>query len=141
VISYTGSLGVAAVDALSMNKMRPAVLDDETRRYLREILPSYVGCNNPVDFTFDMTAEQVRKTIEIGLRSKDISSFIIVLQAEILDTYVQEFKNMGLQEKPILFSVPCREFAMDDVIGLEQAGFPVYSTPEEAVEALAKCTR
>jgi acyl-CoA synthetase (NDP forming) len=137
IISYTGSLGVAAVDALSMKKMRPAELDDETRRYLREILPPYVGCNNPVDYTFDMNAEQVRKTVEIGLRSEDISSFIIILQAEILDTYAEEFKKMGLQEKPILFSVPCREFVINDVIALEQAGFPVYSTPEEAVEALS----
>ena len=51
VISYTGSLGVAAADALSLNGMRPAELDAETRRHLREILPPYVGCNNPVDYT------------------------------------------------------------------------------------------
>jgi acyl-CoA synthetase (NDP forming) len=141
VISYTGSLGVAAVDALSMNKMRPAELNDETRRYLREILPPYVGCNNPVDYTFDMNAEQVRKTVEIGLRSEEISSFIIILQAEILDSYAKEFRKIGVLEKPILFSVPCREFVMENVIALEQAGFPVYSTPEEAVEVLSTMYR
>ncbi|NLX90814.1 MAG: acyl-CoA synthetase [Firmicutes bacterium] len=137
VMSYTGSLGVAAADALSLNKMRLAELDDETRRYLREILPPYVACNNPADYTFDMNAAQVRDTIEIGLRSKDISSFIAILQAEILDTYVQELKKIDFQGKPILCCVPCKEFVMNEVIALEQAGFPVYSTPEEAVEALA----
>lgn len=137
VISYTGSLGVAAADALSLNKMRLAELDDETRRYLREILPPYVGCNNPADYTFDMNAAQVRDTIEIGLRSKDISSFIVILQAETLDTYVKEFKNIDSKGKPILCCVPCKEFAMNEVIDMEQAGFPVYSTPEEAVEVLA----
>ncbi|MCL5056570.1 MAG: acetate--CoA ligase family protein [Actinobacteria bacterium] len=137
VISYSGSLGVAAVDALSINNMRPAELDDETRQYLREILPPYVGCNNPVDYTFDMNAAQVMKTIEIGLSCEDISSFIIILQAEFLDTYFKEFKKLGIQKKPILISVPCREFAMNGVIALEQAGFPVYSTPEEAVEVLS----
>lgn len=141
VISYTGSLGVAAADALAMNRMKPAELDAETRRYLREILPPYVGCNNPVDYTFDMNAEQVRKTIEIGLRSKEIGSFIVILQAEILDTYVKEFKKMDFKGKPILSCVPCKEFAMNEVIALEQAGIPVYSTPEEAVEALAAMYR
>jgi acyl-CoA synthetase (NDP forming) len=86
-----------------------------------------------------MNAEQVRKTIEIGLRSDKISSFIVILQAEILDTYVKEFKKIDFRNKPILSCVPCKEFAMNEVIALEQAGIPVYSTPEEAVEVLARC--
>lgn len=138
VITYTGSLGVAAADALSMKNMRLAELDDSTARYLRKILPPYVGCNNPVDYTFDMNARQVRETIEIGLRSADISSFIVILQAEILESYVKEFKKMNFQGKPILCCVPCKEFAMEHVIAMEQAGIPVYSTPDEAVEALSK---
>ncbi len=137
IITYTGSLGVGAVDALYLNKMRAAELDDKTSKYLTEILPSYVGCHNPVDYTFDMNAEQVIETIKIAMNSEEISSFIVILQAEILDTYVQAFKELGVQKKPILFSVPCREFVMDDVIAMEQAGFPVYSTPEEAVEVLS----
>ena len=141
VISYTGSLGVAAADALSMNGMRPADLDAETRQYLEQILPPYVGCNNPVDYTFDMNAEQVRKTIEIGLRSKEISGFIVILQAEILDTYVKELKKIDFGNKPILSCVPCKEFAIEEVIALEQAGIPVYSTPEEAVRVLATMYR
>ena len=141
VISYTGSLGVAAADALSMNGMRPADLDAETRQYLEKILPPYVGCNNPVDYTFDMNAEQVRKTIEIGLRSKEIGGFIVILQAEILDTYVKELKKIDFGNKPILSCVPCKEFAIEEVIALEQAGIPVYSTPEEAVRVLATMYR
>ncbi len=138
VISYTGSLGVAAADALSLNGMKPAELNTEISRQLREIIPPYVGCNNPVDFTFDMNAEQVRKTIEIGLRSKEISGVIVILQAEILDSYVKEFnKKIDFQGKPILSCVPCKEFAMNEVVALEQSGIPVYSTPEEAAEVLS----
>ncbi len=141
VISYTGSLGVAAADALALNNLHPAKLDAETYRQLRAIVPPYVGCNNPVDFTFDMNTELVQKTIEIGLRSKEISSFIVILQAEILDTYAQILPAIDFQGKPVLSCVPCREFAMNEVISLEQAGIPVYSTPEEAVEVLATMYR
>ncbi|HHU76974.1 MAG TPA: acyl-CoA synthetase [Firmicutes bacterium] len=137
VISYTGSLGVAAADALSLGGMRLAELDEETRKHLREILPPYVGCNNPADYTFDMNADQVRRTIEIGLGSREISSFIVILQAETMDTYIKEFKKIDFKGRPMLCCIPCKEFAMSEVIDMEQAGFPVYSTPEDAVEALA----
>ena len=90
-----------------------------------------------MDYTFDMNAAQVRETIEIGLNCDDITGFIVILQAEILNTYIKEFQKIDFQGKPILCCVPCKEFAMDEVISLEQAGFPVYSTPEEAVEVLA----
>lgn len=141
VISYTGSLGVAAADALSLNNLQLAELGGETYRQLREIVPPYVGCNNPVDYTFDMNAALVSKTIEIGLHDQKISSFILILQAEILETYVQALPKIDLQGKPLLCCVPCREFAMDEVIALERAGIPVYSTPEEAVEILAAMYR
>ena len=43
---------------------------------------------NPVDYTFSQDAETVKRTIEIGVDSEDVGSFIVVLQAEILDSYV-----------------------------------------------------
>jgi acyl-CoA synthetase (NDP forming) len=137
VISYTGALGVAAADTLSLNGMDLAELDDNTKKYLLEVLPPYVGCNNPVDYTFDMNAIQVRKTMEIGLQSDRVGSFIVILQAELLATYTAEFAQIDLKGKPVLCCVPSREFVMKEVIALEQAGFPVYSTPEEAAKTLA----
>ncbi|MHC1630952.1 MAG: acetate--CoA ligase family protein [Methanotrichaceae archaeon] len=137
VISYAGSLGVATTDALYMNGMKLAELDPESNQRLKEILPKYVGCHNPVDYTFDMDAEQVKKTIEIGVNCDDVGGFIVVLQAETLDSYIDELKKIDYQGKPILSCVACKEFVMDDVIKMEQAGIPVYSTPEEAAEVLS----
>lgn len=137
VVSYTGSWGVAAADALSMSRMRLSELDSAARARLKEILPPYVGLNNPVDCTFDMSAPQLRDIIEAGLGCPDISSFIVIIQAELLHSYAAALPKIDFRGKPIFCCVPCREFAMDDVIALEQAGFPVYSTPEEAVAALS----
>ena len=133
--------GGCAADALSLNGMKPAGIGYGNKPATEENLTRLRGCNNPVDFTFDMNAEQVRKTIEIGLRSKEISSVIVILQAEILDSYVKEFKKIDFQGKPILSCVPCKEFAMNEVIELEQSGIPVYSTPEEAAEVLSTMYR
>ena len=71
VISYTGSLGGGRCRCSFSERHeagRPGCGDPPI--FGRNFLPPYVGCNNPVDYTFDMNAEQVRKTIEIGLRSK-----------------------------------------------------------------------
>ena len=141
VVSYTGSLGVATADALTLNGMRLAEVDEATRSRLEEILPPYVGAQNPVDCTFDQNAGQLKKIIEAGLESSAIGSFVVILQAEILRSYVDELKEIDFQGKPILACVPCKEFAMDDVIAAEKAGFPVYDTPEKAVTALAAAYR
>lgn len=141
VVSYTGSWGVAAADALSMSGMRPADLDEMTRRRLGQILPPHVGINNPVDCTFDLNALQLRDIIEAGLECGDVSSFIVILQAELLHAYAGVLPGIDFRGKPIVCCVPGKEFAMKDVIALEQAGFPVYSTPEEGVAALSAMYR
>ncbi len=137
VISYTGSWGVASADALSLSGMKLAAPDDDTLRRLEEILPPFVGPQNPVDCTFDLHAKQLQDIIEIGVQSDNISSFIAIIQAEILQTYLDKLKQIDFRGKPILLCVPCKEFAINEVIDMEQAGFPVYATPEEAVKALS----
>ncbi|GFP37969.1 hypothetical protein HKBW3S44_01649, partial [Candidatus Hakubella thermalkaliphila] len=89
------------------------------------------------DYSFSMDAEQLRKTIEIGVESDDVGSFIVVLQGEILGSFMNTLKKIDYKHKPILSCVACKEFVMDDVIRMEKAGFPVYSTAETAAEVLA----
>ncbi|MDD1733366.1 MAG: acyl-CoA synthetase, partial [Methanothrix sp.] len=89
------------------------------------------------DYTFSQDAETVKKTIEIGVDSDDVGSFIVVLQAEILESYVDALKSVDYKGKPIIACVAGKEFAMDDVIKMEKAGIPVFSTPEQVADALA----
>ncbi|GFP30930.1 acetate--CoA ligase family protein [Candidatus Hakubella thermalkaliphila] len=137
VITYSGSLGVAATDMLHLNGMRLAELEPGLKNRLLDILPDYVKTLNPVDYSFSMDAEQLRKTIEIGVESDDVGSFIVVLQGEILGSFMNTLKKIDYKHKPILSCVACKEFVMDDVIRMEKAGFPVYSTAETAAEVLA----
>jgi acyl-CoA synthetase (NDP forming) len=141
VVTYTGSLGVATADALTLGGLRLAELDAETHRRLEAILPPYVGVQNPVDCTFDLDPPQLREIIAAGLQSSAIGSFIVVLQAELLQGYVGELKEIDFRGRPLLVCVPCKEFAINEVIAMEQAGFPVYTTPEGAVAALSAMQR
>jgi len=137
VITYTGSLGVASTDTLYLNGMRLAELEPELKERLREIMPDYVTSMNPVDYSFSMDPEQLRKTIELGIASEDVGGLLVVLQGEILGSFVDTLKQIDYKGKPILSCVACKEFMMEDVIRMEKAGFPIYSTAEMAAEILA----
>ncbi len=50
-------------------------------------------------------------------------------------------KDLDYRGKPVVCCVACKEFMMDSVIRMEQAGIPVYSTPEMAAEVLGEMHR
>jgi acyl-CoA synthetase (NDP forming) len=137
IITYAGSLGVISADAIIDNGMRLAELEPPLKERLKSLLPDYVCGMNPVDYTFSQDAETVKRTIEIGVDSGDVGSFIVVLQAEILESYVEALKSIDYKGKPIIACVAGKEFALNDVIKMEKAGIPVFSTPEQVADALA----
>lgn len=136
IITYAGSLGVIAADAITDNGMRLSELEPHLLERLKSLLPDYVCGMNPVDYTFSQDAEIVKRTIEIGVDSQDVGSFIVVLQAEILDSYVDTLKKIDYKGKPIIACVAGKEFAQADVIKMENAGIPVFGTPEQVADAL-----
>ena len=136
IITYAGSLGVIAADAITDNGMRLSELEPPLKERLKNLLPDYVCGMNPVDYTFSQDAETVKRTIEIGVDSNDVGSFIVILQAEILDSYVDTLKSIDYRGKPIIACVAGKEFAMPGVIKMEKAGIPVFSTPEQVADAL-----
>lgn len=137
IITYAGSLGVISADAVIDEEMRLSKLEPQLKERLLDLLPEYVGGLNPVDYTFSMDAETVKKTIEIGVESSDVGSFIVILQAEILGSYVEPLGKIDYRGKPIMVCVAGKEFAMDDVIKMENAGIPVYQTPEQCADAIS----
>ncbi len=137
VVTYTGSLGVAATDTLYTNGMRLADLEPDRKAQLLKILPDYVKNLNPVDFSFSMDADQLVRTLQLGIDSNDVGGLIAVLQGEILTSFLEPLQSLDYKGKPILTCVACKEFMIKDVIAMEKAGFPVYATVEAAAEALS----
>lgn len=137
IITYSGSQGITATDTLSEMGVGLANLSRSTKESMKEHIPDFVAAINPADLTFDQNPEQVRRIIEIAARDENVGGIIANLQPEILDSYMEEMKDLDSNGKALVLSVTGREFAMDGVIGLEEIGFPVYSTPERASQVLA----
>ncbi|HNZ11679.1 MAG: succinyl-CoA synthetase subunit alpha [Deltaproteobacteria bacterium ADurb.Bin151] len=138
VITYTGSLGVAATDMLYLSNMRLATLEPYFQKRIKSVLPDYASISNPIDCSFTMSPEQVKSLIEIGVECGDVNSFIVVIQGEILGSFVEAMKSINYKGKPVVCVVACKEFMIHDVVKMEQAGFPVYSTAEMAAEVLGQ---
>jgi len=141
VITYAGSLGVASADAISMSGLKLAELSKDVKEDIRKLMPSFVGSFNPLDLTFEQTPEQVKKVIEIVLKSQMIGSIIVIIQTEKFSSYVDTLRTIDYKRVPVFVVVFGKEFVIDDVIKLEKAGIPVYTTPEQAVEVIATMWR
>jgi acetate---CoA ligase (ADP-forming) len=141
IITYTGSLGVAATDTLYLNNLRLSTFEPQVKKELAAILPDYLNIQNPVDCSFSLTPEQLKSIIEIGIRSDDVQSIIVIIQGEKLASFVDAMKDIDYKMKPIVCCVACKEFMIDNVIRMEQAGIPVYSTSEMAAEVLGEMYR
>jgi len=138
VITYTGSLGVAATDMLYLSGMRLATLEPYFKKKIKEALPDFANIGNPIDCSFSMSPEQVKNLIEIGVQASDVHSFIVIIQGEILGDFVEVLKDVDFKEKPVICCVACKEFMINDVVKMEKAGIPVFSTAEMAAEVLGQ---
>jgi len=121
-------LRLIVADAITENGMSLADLEPPLKTGSKKLLPDYVCCMNPVDCTFSQDAETIKKTIEIGVDRDDAGSFKIVLQAEIPESFVEALKSIEYRGKPIIACVAGKEFALADVIKMEKAGIPVFSS-------------
>ena len=56
--------------------------------------------------------------------------FIVFLQVEMPESYVEAFLSIDNLDKSIIACVAGKEFANPDMIKMVKAGIPVLSTPE-----------
>jgi len=138
IITYTGAMGVTSTDTCYEKGLRLAELSDASIKRLREIMPPYVTAKNPVDLTFDQTPEQAADVINTCVKDADVSSVIIVLQAEMTDKYTGYLSKLQMNGKPLMVSIPARSFAIEPAIRMEELNLPVYDAPETAVGVLAR---
>lgn len=138
IITYTGAMGVTSTDTCYEKGLRLAELSGTSLQRLKEIMPPYVNTRNPVDLTFDQTPEQVRDIINTCVQDDDVSSVVLVIQAELTKKYVDMIKDLNLRGKPLLISIPARNFTLESGVKFEEMGFPIYDAPETAVTMLSR---
>jgi acyl-CoA synthetase (NDP forming) len=162
VLTHSGGPGAAAADTAERNGLMLADFSQATVQAVGELVPHTASVRNPVDLTFNRNPMDYTETIpRILLRDEHVDGLFIYVLMPFL-RIAQTMESMGNEAGEAVNMA--REFVMANVnalqtlseefgkpvVGgsfctrqeminqkLQDAGFPVLSSPERAVKALA----
>ncbi|MGC9104356.1 MAG: acetate--CoA ligase family protein [Candidatus Methanodesulfokora sp.] len=130
VITSSGGCGILASDAIETRGMRLMRLDGKVEK-LREEMPDFVVLRNPLDLTGSAYAELYDKAMEI---IGDADAYLLIFGDPIPGAFdvVRKHRN-----KTIFVSyLGGGDVEKEEVEKFRNAGFPVFPTPERAVNAM-----
>ncbi|MBR7194620.1 acetate--CoA ligase family protein [Gordonia sp. SCSIO 19800] len=95
VVSFSGGAAVAAVDALELEEIRPAALEDATRQALREALPEFANAANPLDLTMEVMRRPEMAAAAVRALASDpgINTLVVPIPGDygaITERFIQE---------------------------------------------------
>ncbi|MCD6512777.1 MAG: acetate--CoA ligase family protein [Thermoplasmata archaeon] len=110
IITSAGGLGVISTDYISeFGELELAEFDEETVKKLKEILPPFVSCNNPVDLTSNVDNEMYVRAIEVVNECENVDMVLALIQfhpsnvdGKLVDILAERMKKI---RKPVFFSV------------------------------------
>ncbi|MGC8932933.1 MAG: acetate--CoA ligase family protein [Candidatus Methanodesulfokora sp.] len=130
VITSSGGCGILASDAIETRGMRLMRLDGKVEK-LREEMPDFVVLRNPLDLTGSAYAELYDKAMEI---IGDADAYLLIFGDPIPGAFDVVRKH---KEKNIFVSyLGGGDVEKEEVEKFRNAGFPVFPTPERAVNAM-----
>lgn len=146
IVTNAGGPGVAATDACEEEGLELAEIDENTRKSVRALIPSFASALNPIDTTPQVSPKINGEIFNILLSDRRIDGAISILVGSKPREYAEEVINAhaGVAQrynKPIVLSWTTDKSAEDLVISLEEKGVPVYETPERAVKSMAALWR
>lgn len=139
VITNAGGPAILAVDSIEKNGLKLAVLCEETKNKLREIVHPEGSVNNPVDLLPGGTAEGYRESIKLLLNDENVDTVISVFVEPIMVKAlpVIEMINGIRHSKPVLQTVmPLPEFWEEYRLKSEYK-IPLFRNPEDPAVVLS----
>ncbi len=141
IVTNGGGVGVMAADAIELENMKVASLNESTIRKLKEVLPPHASPYNPVDIIGDADYMRYKNATEIVLKDSNVDALIILIipQSPALDhsKLVEHLVNViKSQDKPVTIAIPGGKISRKLSLEFEKHKIPTYKTPEDAVMAM-----
>lgn len=138
IITNGGGSGVLATDECARLGLEMPELPTDVRNGLRDVFPSFYTIANPVDLTGQVRIEDYRQTLQAVGDLYD--GFLVIALTGVpgitlgLGEYLRSFREaVG---KPLVVHIAQGGVAPRLIRLLEQAGIPVYRSPERAMRGL-----
>ncbi len=139
IITNGGGFGVLATDAVLMNNLKLAKMQEKTRKKIEKISPKYAIIKNPCDLTGDANNERFRVAVENCLKDKNIDGIILILLFQVptikpsIDREMAEIlKN---RNKPVTIISAGGIYALKHKKNLEKKGMTTFDSPFTAASA------
>ena len=140
ILTNAGGPGVMTADALKDWNRTPAELSAQTLQTLDGALPAAWSRGNPVDILGDAPAERYRDACRILLEAPEVDSLVVVLAPQAMTDPAAVARELI----PIIQDAHTPACAVwmggadvaEGVRILNEAGVPVFETPERAVNTL-----
>ena len=142
-----GGLGVILADSASENGLRVMDVPEDLMYKLRDFIPPFGSCQNPVDVTGFSTPEIHAATAMIAIRDPRVHSIIFgywhtiitppMVYAKVLSEVAEDARREGIA-KPVVATLSGDVEVEKAATYLNERGIPSYPyTPERAVSSLA----
>jgi len=99
IISNAGGLSVIAADEIFTKKIIPAVLEKNTVIKLKKELPEFASIKNPLDILGDADPNRYKKSLEIVLNDKNVSSVLVLLTPQSMTKVKETAEVIGQLKK------------------------------------------
>jgi len=143
IVTNGGGVGVLATDACEFNHIPLIVPPEDMKQEFMKYMPSFGSPKNPVDLTGGANEKQYYDALGVAFNDERIGSVIVLYcQTAVTDPVIiakqiaRAYEESG-RNKPMVTSFVGGKECDDAMKWLTRAGIPSYSTPEQAVKALA----
>jgi acetyltransferase len=140
VLTNAGGPGAIAADALEANGLQMAVLSDETRAALGQILPPFASVRNPVDTLASAGPAEFAGCLSALLEDEGVDGVMVILPPPPMTTasavagaLIPMIQSSG---KPVVLALMGEDLIVQAARLLRQAHIPDYRFPERAASAL-----
>ncbi len=141
IITNGGGTGVMATDALYDNGFVLPQLKKEAVNKLTKVMPKIVNIRLPLDMAGDADDKRFGAALDVMMNEEEIDAIIVIalFQTPGADSRVAAtLIHYGtLMKKPLLVVSPGGSYTQAHKNMMESSGVPVYTSPENAIKALA----
>ena len=140
IISNAGGPAVVSADAISLEGLELAQLDEKTKKKLAETLPRSANIMNPVDVLGDALADRYAQAMDVLLPKPEVDCLLVLLTPQIMTQIEKTAMVVGEASKKYHKPIFCSFMGGESVLYgegiLNKYKIPSFSFPEEAISAM-----
>ena len=142
VITNGGGMGVLTADSIESEGLELAQFNDQTKKEIAKILPSYGNVANPLDLVADADVDAYDKAIKAMMADDNIDALLIIvlMQTPPIDERIIHVLSNACDSKmkPIATISIGGTYTEAYRKILESKGVPSYDSPNAAVKAMER---